>query len=284
MRARSKRQRTGRGVALQAEQADRHALYQRSVQDPEAEVAQLDDLFRRLRGRSPLSLREDFCGTALLATQWCRSDPRRTAIGVDLCRDTLEWGRLHNVEPAGKEIASRIHLVQDNVLDVRTDPVDLVCGFNFSYNGLLDRASLRRWFENAASSLTEEGLLVLDCYGGSEAFDTVEEERDIEGEFTFVWEQASFNPIDHRAECHIHFRFPDGSALERAFSYRWRIWTLPEIRDLLAEAGFSSIHVFWEQFEEGEEEDEYLVSTGRYEEVAEAENQESWICYVAAAR
>lgn len=283
MNTRSKRHRNARKAISLAEQADRHELYQRSVQDAEAEVAQLDDLFRRLRGRSPLSLREDFCGTALLATQWCRSDPRRTAIGVDLCGETLAWGRRHNLGPAGEEIASRVQLIEGDVLDVRAGPVDLVCGFNFSYNALLDRTSLRRWFENAASSLVDDGLLVLDCYGGTEAFDTVEEERDIDGEFTFVWEQASFNPIDHRAQCHIHFRFPDGSALEPAFSYQWRIWTLPEIRDLLTESGFSAIHVFWEQFEEGDD-DEYLVSTGRYEEVVEAENQESWICYIAAAK
>jgi hypothetical protein len=28
--------------------------------------------------------------------------------------------------------------------------------------------------------------------------------------------------------CHIHFDFEDGSRLERAFSYDWRLWSLPE--------------------------------------------------------
>lgn len=66
-----------------ADQADRHVLYQKSVQAPEAEVAFFDQVFPELRGRKALSMKEDFCGTAYLAAEWCKSDPQRTAIGVD---------------------------------------------------------------------------------------------------------------------------------------------------------------------------------------------------------
>nr|GEV89622.1 ribonuclease H-like domain-containing protein [Tanacetum cinerariifolium] len=34
-------------------------------------------------GRAPLHLQEDFCGTALLSTEWLRSDSRRTSVGLD---------------------------------------------------------------------------------------------------------------------------------------------------------------------------------------------------------
>jgi hypothetical protein len=34
--------------------------------------------------------------------------------------------------------------------------------------------------------------------------------------------------------------------LRRAFSDSSRVWTLPEIRELLDEAGFSESHVYWE--------------------------------------
>ena len=37
--------------------------------------------------------------------------------------------------------------------------------------------------------------------------------------FTYIWEQATFNPIDSCMTCHIHFEFPDKSRLEKAFSY-----------------------------------------------------------------
>ena len=64
--------------------------------------------------------------------------------------------------------------------------------------------------------------------------------------YKYVWEQKRFDPITHDCEFFIHFRFPDGSALERAFHYQWRLWTIPEIRELLVEAGFRRADVYWE--------------------------------------
>ena len=53
--------------------------------------------------------------------------------------------------------------------------------------------------------------------------------------------------------CHIHFKFKDGSRIKKAFSYDWRLWTLPEIREVMEEAGFSNTRVYWEdEDEEGE--------------------------------
>lgn len=268
-----------------AAQADRHVLYQKSVQEPETEVELLEEKFRELRGVEPLSLREDFCGTAFLSVHWCKSDKRRTAVGVDLCADTLDWGRTHNLEPAGKKVAERVELILGDVLNTPTAPVDLACAFNFSYNGFKTRAQLRSYFEAVRSNLNDQGVFAMDVYGGAEAIDAMVEDREMEDEdFTYVWEQERFNPLTHETVCHIHFEFPDGSRLERAFSYEWRLWTLPELRELLEEAGFSKVHVFWEEFEDSDEDSEYLEGTGRYTEVSEVENQESWICYLLAEK
>ena len=47
----------------------------------------------------PEHLQEDFCGTALLASTWCRGDvARRTAMGLDIDRDALMWGMQRNGE------------------------------------------------------------------------------------------------------------------------------------------------------------------------------------------
>ena len=54
--------------------------------------------------------------------------------------------------------------------------------------------------------------------------------------------------------CHIHFSFPDGSKIKKAFTYDWRLWTLPEIRELLLEAGFQRATVYWEGTNEETEE------------------------------
>lgn len=268
-----------------ADLADRHALYQMAVQDPEMEVDLLTEKYTELRGRKPLSLREDFCGTGFLAVQWCKSDPERSAVGVDLCEETLAWGKQHNVEPAGEAVAKRVELIKGDVLNTPTEPVDLACGFNFSYNGFKTRDELRDYFKAARANLKDDGILVLDVYGGTEALDALEEDRELEEEdVTYIWEQEKFNPITHDTVCSIHFEFPDGSRLDRAFHYQWRLWSLPEIRELLTEAGFSKVRVFWEEFEDTDDDDDYLEGTGRYLEATEVENQESWICYLFAER
>ena len=283
MKSKQKRNKTSR--LTMAQTSDRHRLYQTAVQDPQSEVPLIARIYKKLRGRPPLSLREDFCGTAYLSVQWCKSNSERTAIGVDLCEETLRWGEEHNVRPAGPSIARRVSLVHGNVLSTRTAPVDLACAFNFSYNCFKSRATLLEYLEAVRRGLKPDGMLVMDVYGGTEAMDVTEEERDVEGEnFSYVWEQEKFDPITHDMLCHIHFNFSDGSRLDKAFSYDWRLWTLPELRELLTEAGFSKIHVFWEVFKQGDKDSEYLESTGRYKEVSEVENQESWVSYVFAER
>ncbi|UCE88471.1 MAG: class I SAM-dependent methyltransferase [Pseudomonadota bacterium] len=270
--------------AKMAALADRHALYQRSVQAPEFEVEFFDKTFRELRGRVPLSMREDFCGTAFLSTEWCKSDARRTAIGVDMCADTLAWGTDHNLKPAGDDVARRITLVNADVREVSEPRVDITCALNFSYCVFKTRDELRSYFELAHAGLNPDGLLMLDLFGGTECNDALEEETRIPGaKAKYIWEHASFNPIDHRIVCHIHFAFKDGSRLDKAFTYDWRLWSIPELSELLQEAGFCKVRVYWERFEEGSDR-KYLEGTGEYFEATEVENQESWMAYLVAER
>jgi SAM-dependent methyltransferase len=272
-----------RGGKTRAERADRHVLYQLAVQSPEFEIELFEERYKALRGRKPRSLREDFCGTALLSVEWCKSHPKRSALGVDLCRDTLDWGRRHNLKPAGPDVAARVDLRHGNVLDVHDPKVDLTCAMNFSYCVFKTRGALRHYFESVRRGLKEDGVFVLDLLGGTETMDVMEEEREVEEQdFTYVWDQAKFNPITHDFLCHIHFAFPDGSRLKRAFTYDWRLWTLPELREVLMEAGFARVHVFWERFEEDPEGGEDLVGTGDYYETLAADNQEAWVAYIVA--
>lgn len=267
----------------QAERADRHILYQLSVQAPDFEIELFEDRYKELRGKKPKSLREDFCGTALLSVEWCKSHPKRRALGVDLCSDTLAWGVRHNVKPAGKDVASRLSLVNANVLDVHEPKVDITCAMNFSYCVFKTRGALRHYFETVHQGLKKDGIFVLDLLGGTETMSVTEEEREVEGQtFTYIWDQAKFNPITHDFLCHIHFRFPDGSRLRRAYTYDWRLWTLPELREVLVEAGFSRVHVFWEQFEDDPEGGEEQISTGEHVDTLQADNQEAWIAYIMA--
>jgi len=274
-----------------ASQADIHALYQSSVQSCEADCELFAAIYEELTGAAPVVLREDFCGTALLSTTWCLVDEEHRAIGVDLDQPTLDWARTHNLEPNADEIGDRLTLVQGDVLEVSgLERADLIAALNFSFCVFKQRDELARYFGRCHTGLAEGGLLFLELFGGTKAIDTDEEIRELDG-FTYIWEQESFNPITNDIVCHIHFEFPDKSKIERAFTYRWRLWSIPELRDLLYEAGFRKVRVYWEKVEEQADEDEdeddddgMLTGTGEYEEVEEAEQQDSWLVYVVAER
>jgi len=269
----------------QAETADRHILYQAAVQAADVEVEFIDKTFRELRGRKPLSFKEDFCGTALLSVEWCKSDKERTAIGVDICSDTLKWGEEHNIKPAGADVARRLTLRNEDVRAVTEPRVDVTCGFNFSFCIFKTRDALREYFAKAREGLKDDGILYLDMFGGTECLDVLEEETELdEVDATYVWEHASFNPITNEILCHIHFDFPDKSRLEKAFTYDWRLWSLQELKELLLEAGFSKVRIYWEEFVEEDEDDDFMEGTGEFYEASEVENQESWQAYILAEK
>ena len=94
--------------------------------------------------------------------------------------------------------------------------------------------------------------------------------------FTYVWEHTDFNPVDHHLRCAISFRLPGGRVMRRAFTYDWRFWTLPEVREALAEAGFarSEVHVEGWNERHNRPDDDYRLRH-RFE------NQEGWVAYVA---
>ncbi len=255
-----------------ARRADRHALYERAVQDPARDVQVLARWFRRIRGRVPRTLREDFCGTAVLCAEWARSRRDRTAYGVDLDEATLRWGLRHRIEAAG--VATRVHLEHADVRARKTPRVDLTCALNFSYCALHERADLVAYFRAARAGLRADGLLVLDVLGGRDSMIEDETRHDL-GDFVYVWEQAMFDALTHRMTAHIHFEFPDGSALRRAFSYDWRLWTVPELRDALREAGFSRVRPLWEKEGPGGEETGIF-----YEPRRPVPNQDVWWTYL----
>jgi hypothetical protein len=263
--------------------ADKHELYQLSVQDPEVEIAFIHRIYKKIYGRAPLSLREDFCGTALFCAEWVKTRPDRTAIGIDLDQPTLDWGIEHNLAAIG-EPGQRVTLLRQNVLDPVRKRSDIAIGMNFSYWVFKTREEMRAYFKGVHASLENDGLLVLDAYGGPYSMEAMREDE-IErtriksgGGFTYLWDQHVVNAIDHSVVNHIHFEFRDGTKLERAFTYHWRFWTLPELTELLAEAGFSRSHVYWE------DEDEDGEGTGVYRARKRADNAGAWVAYIIAEK
>lgn len=260
-----------------AQQADIHELYEEAVQAVDGEIEYIVDTFKQLRGREPVSFREDFCGTASAACEWVRSDPRRVAVGVDIDEYTLEWGRVNRVGRLPEVDQARVKLLHGDVMSVETEQVDVVGAFNFSYYCFKKRDELRRYFSRVREALNDDGLFVLDVFGGTEAY-AVQKEKTKYDDFTYVWDQAEFDPVTHRMLCHIHFKFPDGSKLKKAFSYEWRMWTMPEILELLDEAGYSRHRVYWE----GEDEDG--EPSGEFYETETGEADPAWVSYIVAEK
>ncbi|MHC5115238.1 MAG: class I SAM-dependent methyltransferase [Planctomycetota bacterium] len=263
---------------LTAKRADRHDLYERSVQEPEAEIELLQQVWKEQRGRDCESIREDFCGTAVVCMEWVKTRRKNTAVGVDLDAEVLGWGRSRIPQRLNEEQASRITLLQEDVRTVKTDLVDCILAMNFSYYLFRSREELRNYFASAREGLVEDGMLLLDAYGGSDSFTEMEEEREIDDDFTYIWDQHKYDPISGEAVNYIHFEFPDGSKIRKAFEYRWRLWTLPEIRELLHEAGFRKVVVYWEGTDEDGEGD------GEWAEATEGEACPGWVAYLAAVR
>jgi len=261
-----------------AETADRHRLYQDSVQNPEFELDFIDDTFESLRGRKPETMREDFCGTALSSVEFVRRRPGNRAWALDIDPEVLDWGRRHNVSRLGKAERKRLEIVEGDVRDTKTPRVDVLQAYNFSYWFFQERATMLAYFRHARTMLADDGLLFLDVFGGSECYQTQKEKRKLDG-FRYVWEQAAFNAITNELKCHIHFHFPDKSKLKKAFSYTWRVWGTRELREILEEAGFSSATVYRQEFDPKTDEalDEYVATD-------EAEDYACWLGYIIAER
>lgn len=261
-----------------AKTSDRHELYELSVQNVESEIDFADRVWERLRGRTARTLREDFCGTFAAACEWIRRRDDNTAIGVDLDEEVLAWGRERNLPALDEDQRSRLEILQKDVRDSGATGIETVLAMNFSYFLFKTRDELRTYFESVHRDLADEGILICDAYGGSDSYTEMEEERHLDG-FTYVWDQSHYNPVNNDVVNHIHFRFPDGSEMAEAFTYEWRLWSLSEIRELLEEAGFRNVTVWWEGTEEDSGEGD-----GEFEPTDVGEACPGWIAYFTAEK
>ena len=253
---------------------DVHVLYQRAVQSPDVDVRDIDRYFKKLTGRPARLFREDFCGTALLACEWAKLGPNRHAIGIDLDKPTLRWGETHNLSQLSEDARARIDLIHADVLDIRRPKADIVAALNFSYCIFKARAQMLAYVRNARRSLNRDGMLILDAWGGSETQTVCRERKRLRG-CTYVWDQVSFDPVTYHTDCRIHFEFPNGRTRRNAFTYDWRLWTLPELRDLLEEAGFEDVHVLWETTSRITKK-----GTGNYRRMESAPPDRAWVAYI----
>ena len=254
---------------------DKYRYYSRAVQEPGFDLDFLNEKFRQLRGRQPLSFREDFCGAALLATEWVKQGPRRTAIGIDLDAETIAYGKKHYVSKLSPSQQRRFDFEHKDVTHCSHLKADIVGAFNFSYWIFRERSELLRYFRNVRRAMKKDSIFFLDTSGGYEVVKEHTERKKMRG-FVYYWECQSFNPISHECRFAIHIKPQNRRIYKNLFTYHWRYWTLPELKDLLLEAGFSQVMIYMEG------DDGKGGGNGEFEIVKEAEECQVWVAYIAA--
>lgn len=253
----------------------KYDFYERSVQNPEGEVSFMRGEYKRFYGHSPYTMREDFCGTGAISCDWVAQDKDNEAYGVDLDPEPLQMGNVRHYSKLTKSQQARMHYLQKNVLKSGAPKVDVVCAFNFSYFIFKSRKQMLQYFKSVRKSLNKQGVFFLDIFAGPESQKLVTDVKKLKG-LTYYWECQHFNPFTHDCTFAIHFRDAKGKKHENVFTYHWRMWTMPELRDILEEAGFSKTVVYWE----GDGEDG--GGDGIFAPAEDAENCDAWVSYIAA--
>lgn len=246
--------------ASQPDIPDRYECYELCVQSPRHIVSFL----RAAHGNRPRVLHEDFSGSAAVSRYWVREVERRgdggsgAAVAIDLDEQALARA-VQEARAAG--VDRRVELLRADVarpLPDRLAPPDVVFVGNFSIGYLHTRAALLDYLRGVKARLDRGqggfggGVLVCDTYGGAGAFNLggltrlhPSRGRDM---IRYHWVHESADPLTGMVENSISFRVErDGEVVQewpRAFVYRWRLWSIAELREAMSEAGFSRTEVY----------------------------------------
>lgn len=231
---------------------DRFECYELCVQSPRHVVSML----RGVHGGEPIVLREDFCGTAAVARRWAmegrtRRDSSR-AVCTDLDREALARA---GERALAENVADRLELVcADAVGAADQRPADVVFVGNFSIGYCHTRAELVGYLRRSRERLRRGGggVFACDTYGGAGQWRLGSLERTHMGRgpevIRYLWRHEEADPTTAMVTNSISFRVvADGELvadLPRAFVYRWRLWSIAELRGAMEEAGFASTAVY----------------------------------------
>lgn len=260
---------------------DRYAYYEASVMDA-VEFARLASMFYvDLRGKKPFHMREDFCGTFLNAVEWVKQSKKHTAIALDLDEKPLKYGKKHHLSLLRPGEKKRVKILKKNVMSITRPGADVVLAGNFSFYIFKKREELKKYFRYVYRSMKKDGVFVMETAGGPGFIERTKDRRVIKEpgikKFTYFWHQKSFDPLTNFGNYAIHFGLSKKNIVQDAFTYDWRVWSIPELREALMDAGFDETYVYWECTKRGKDEGEYVRSE-------KGSNDFSWIAYVVGGK
>jgi cyclopropane fatty-acyl-phospholipid synthase-like methyltransferase len=257
---------------------DKYDLYLNAVQSPDGDVQFYRERYKEFfkAPKKGLTLREDFCGAGAISCEWVKLHKENTAAGLDLDEEPMSYGRKNYIDVLTEDQKRRVTLVKKNVLDRGLPKADISVAVNFSYFIFKDRQVLKDYFVNVYNSLKGKGLFIVDVFGGTACTDVAMDRTPCKG-FTYYWEQKNWDPVTNYASFGIHFKYK-GKMYKNLFTYDWRMWSIPEIKEIMIEAGFSETAVYWE----GSKRDG--SGNGIFSRVKEGEPCLSWIAYVVGVK
>ncbi|MCO6431457.1 MAG: hypothetical protein J5J00_11400 [Deltaproteobacteria bacterium] len=261
----------------------KYKLYTEAVQAPGDSVEVIDSIFGFTFPHKAHALREDFCGTFRVGCSWIKSDPARSALGVDLGQEPLRFAKKNIASVLTPEERKRAAVYRQDVRVPTIPRVDVIAAENFSFYIFKRRAELVSYFRSAYSSLNKKGLLTLDMVGGRGFIDTPNDSRrtlkvkdtGLPSSAVYRWRQRRFNAVTNEAMYYIDFQI-NGHWYNEVFSYDWRVWSIAEVTEALKEAGFDDVVIYWDE-ERGKE--SVIKPVTRI-----ASHWETWMCVVAGIK
>lgn len=256
---------------------DKYELYHKAVQSPETDVEFYQKAyFDIMKSKNLTTLREDFCAGGAISAEWVKLNKKYRSCGLDLDPEPLAYGRKTYISKLTADQQSRVALIEKNVLEPGIPKADIVAAVNFSYCIFKKRDLLKKYFANVYDSINSKGLFVIDIFGGSQCADEIEDRTKFKN-MTYYWDQQSFDPVTNESLFQIHFRYKN-KKYENVFTYDWRLWTIPELRDIMNEVGFSQVIVYWEGTNRKGGGD------GVFSPVEKGEACLSWIAYIIGVK
>lgn len=224
---------------------DKFHLYHEAVQSPKADVEFYQKIFFEIHKTKKLTtLREDFCAAGAISSEWVKLNKKYKSCGLDLDPEPMKYGRKNYLSRLNGDQQKRVVLIQKDVLEPGLPQADIVAAVNFSYFIFKKREVLKNYFSNVYHSINKKGLFIVDIFGGSQCQDAIEDRFKF-SDFSYYWDQQTFDPISNEALFQIHFRHK-GYKYENVFTYDWRLWSIPEVKEIMVESGFTDTKIYWE--------------------------------------
>lgn len=256
---------------------DKYEYYLNAVQSPDEDANFLKSTYLEIKEKTPAVLREDFCAAYALCCEWVKNNEDGTAIGIDLDSEPLDYGKQHYFSKLSPNQKDRLTILKKNVMEKDLPKADIIAALNFSYFGFKKRNELKDYFKKCLIDLKDDGLLFLDCFGGSACMEPNEHETEHDN-FSYYWDQDSYNPITNEAKFSIHFKRDGEQKRREVFTYDWRLWSIAELKDLLEEVGFKKSYVYWEGTDEDGD------GNGVFSQTQVGEECESWVAYIVGEK